>query len=127
MADDCNSCAPSQAKDWAGDWRTLAGLWGVPGALMLAAGLLGAMPRAVVWTSMLTWMAAACFANARRCGRTHCRITAPFFLAMAVLVVGYTAGIVPLGEYGWFILGGVAVVGNAVLWWGSERAWGTFS
>ncbi len=94
---------------------------------MLAAGLLGPMPRTVIWTIMLSWMAAACFANARRCGRTHCRITAPFFVVMAILVVGYATGTVPLGEHGWLILGSVTVVGHAVLWWGSERVWGTFS
>jgi len=94
---------------------------------MLGAILLERVPRAVVWTAMLVLMGAACLANARRCSRTHCRYTGPFFLAMAALVVAYAAGILPLGPHGWTILGATAVIGNALLWWGSERFLGRFT
>ncbi|WP_211596703.1 hypothetical protein [Phreatobacter stygius] len=127
MADECDACSDARTKDWASDWRTLAGLWGIPGAAMLAAGWLEPLPRAVIWTVMLIWMGAACVINARRCGRTHCRLTGPFFVVMAACVVGYAAGLLPLGPHGWAILGGTILLGNAALWWGSERAWGMFS
>ena len=71
-------------------------------------------------------MGGACIANARRCGRTHCRFTGPFYLLVAAAVITYTKGILPLGQQGWTILGVVAIAGTAVLWWGSERIWGTF-
>lgn len=128
MADRGDIRSAARPRDWAGDWRGLAGLWGVPGGIMLAAWLVAApAPRAAIWVAMLVWMGAACIANARRCGRTHCRFTGPFFLSMAGLVAAYAAGTLPIGSAGWAILGAATFLGNAVLWWGSERAWGAFS
>jgi hypothetical protein len=122
MADECDTCSKTGAKDWAGDWRTLAGFWGLPGAVMLAASLLEPAARAAVWIAMLIWMGVACFLNARRCSRTHCRITGPFFFVMAAFVGGYAAGMLPFGRYGWSILGAVTLAGFVILWWGSEHA-----
>ena len=90
MASDTQNCVQ---RDWAGNGPTLAAIWGIPAAAMLLALLLEPGARAVVWTAMLAWMGWACLQNARRCGRTHCRYTGPFFLAMAVLVVAYATGI----------------------------------
>jgi ABC-type uncharacterized transport system permease subunit len=91
------------------------------GAMLLEPGL-----RVIVWSAALVWMGGACIANARRCGRTHCRFTGPFYLLMAALVLAYAAGALPIGEHGWAMLGAVTIVGTAVLWWGSERIWGLF-
>jgi len=113
--------------DWAGSRLTLAVVWGIPAAAMLLALLLQPVARAVVWVAMLAWMSWACLANARRCGRTHCRYTGPFFLGMAGLVAAYGAGVLPLGNQPWLLLGVVIVVGNALIWWGSERLLGTYS
>ena len=93
---------------------------------MLAATLLEPTLRAVVWAAMLVWMGGACVANAQRCGRTHCRYTGPFFLFMAGMVVAHATRIVGLGAHGWAILGLMTVVGNGLIWWGSERLLGTF-
>jgi hypothetical protein len=125
--DPADACVKHSSVDWAGNWRTLLIIWGLPAALMLAAGLIDPRPRSVVWTASLVWMGAACLANAGRCRRTHCRYTGPFFLGMAALVVSYAAGVLPLGRYGWAILGVAAAVGNALLWWGSERLLGRFA
>ena len=62
----------------------------------------------------------------RRCSRTHCRFTGPFFLVMAVLVIANSAGTLPLRSYGWAILGGVVVTGNATIWRVSERLLGRY-
>ena len=72
-----------EQRDWTADWLTLAALWGLPTVAMLLALLLEPKWRAVVWIAMLVWMGAARVINARRCGRTHCRYTGPFFLGMA--------------------------------------------
>ena len=48
------------------------------------------------------------------------------YLVMAALVVAYEAGALPIGEYGWAMLGAITIVGTVVLWWGSERIWGLF-
>lgn len=113
-------------KDWAGKWSSLVGLWGIPAAGMLAATLLEPGLRTLVWSAALTWMGGACVMNARRCGRTHCRFTGPFYLLMAGLVVAYAAGALPIGDHGWAVLGTATIIGSAVLWWGSERIWGVF-
>jgi hypothetical protein len=110
--------------DWASDRFTLAGLWGVPATVMLFALLLEPAPRAVVWVAMLTWMGCARILNARRCGRTHCRYTGPFFLGMAVLVTVHAAGMVSLGNQPWLLLGIVIGAGNAFIWWSTERILG---
>lgn len=111
-------------NDWAGHGRSLAILWGLPALVMLAALLLGPFLRAVVWSAALVWMGGACLVNARRCGRTHCRFTGPFYLLMALLVVACRAGLVHLGDEGWATIGVVTAIGTVVLWWGSERIWG---
>jgi hypothetical protein len=93
---------------------------------MIVAAFLSPTPKALVWTVMLLWMGGACIVNASRCQRTHCRFTGPFLILMALLVILYAAGIVPLGSNGWALLAGVAFAGNALLWWGSERILGMF-
>src|SRR5262245_5365272 len=72
---------------------------------MLLALLLNPVPRAVVWIFMLSWMGGACLANVRRCGRTHCRYTGPFFVGMAAAVLAYISGVLPLGSQPWLFLG----------------------
>lgn len=93
---------------------------------MLVASFLEAQARAVTWTVMLLWMGGACLANARRCGRTHCRITGPLFIVMAAGVVAYSGGILDLGRDGWSILAGITLAGTIVFWWASERVLGRF-
>lgn len=127
MADDGDACSDPRARDWSSDARAFVGLWGAPAAAMLASFALEPTWRAAVWTAMLAWMGVACLVNARRCGRTHCRVTGPFLLAMAAAVVGYAVGLLPLGRHGWLLLGVATAVGFAGLWWGSERLWGAFS
>lgn len=122
MTDGCDT-GPA-CKDWAGHWRSLAALWGIPALFMLSALLLGPVLRTVIWSVALIWMGGACLANARRCGRTHCRFTGPFYLLMALVVVAYATGLLHLGGEGWITIGATTAVGTVVLWWGSERIWG---
>lgn len=121
---DRDNCRPD---DWAASRLALVALWGVPVAVMLLALLVEPGPRAAVWTAMLGWMGWACLANARRCGRTHCRYTGPFFLGMAGLVVAHAAGMLPLGRQPWAILGILTLGGNALIRWVSERLLGIYS
>lgn len=118
------NCRPT---DWAAGRLALIVVWGIPAAVILLALLVEPATRAAVWTAMLVWMGYACFANARRCGRTHCRYTGPFFLGMAGLVVAHAAGILSLGDQPWVILGMLILGGNALIWWVSERLFGTYS
>jgi len=122
VADNCGS-----ARDWASNRRTLLLVWGLPSFIMLAAALSDTVTRAVVWIAMLLWMGGACLLNARRCTRTHCRLTGPFCILMAGLVAGYAMDATALGTHGWLKLGGITFFGFAILWWGSERVWGKFA
>ena|SRR5215831_9794821 len=124
MTNDRQHC---EQRDWARDWSTLAPVWGLPTVAMLLALLLGPIWRAVVWIAMLAWMGGACVANARRCGRTHCRYTGPLFLGMGGLVAANIAGLLPLGREPWPVFAIVVEGGNALIWWGSERVYGTYS
>jgi hypothetical protein len=71
--------------------------------------------RTVVWTGALGIMGTACIANAVRCGRLHCYITGPFFLALASVTLLYGLGVVPLGSRGWSVISLIILVGAIAL------------
>jgi hypothetical protein len=101
-------------------------MWG-PTALIVAGLLANAPLRTGIWVVALAWMGIACLINARQCGRTHCRYTGPYYLAMIIPVLVVGAGVVPLALYGWLTLGSVILGGGYAIWWATERAWGKFS
>jgi len=115
------------AKDWVGSLRAKLVAWWIPQGGILA-GLFMAVPaRTVIWTAALGWMGTACLLNARRCGRTHCRFTGPYYLAMIVPVLFLGLGIASVDLFGWLVLGVLIVFGSKIIWWATERAWGKFS
>jgi hypothetical protein len=115
------------SRDWLRSPRTNLVAWWVPQATIVL-GLLVPVPvRAVIWTVALLWMGTACVLNARRCGRTHCRYTGPYYLAMIVPVLILASDIVSADFYGWLVLGVLILGGSKVIWWTTERAWGKFS
>lgn len=93
---------------------------------MLAAANLDPTFRGIVWTVVLLFMGGACLANARRCGRTHCRYTGPFLVLMAALVALYTLGFLPIGRNAWGLLASFAFGGSAILCCVSESIWGRY-
>lgn len=117
----------SSARDWAGSARSYGLAWGLPLAAIAAGFLVDVPARTAIWVIALAWMGTACIVNARRCGRTHCRYTGPYYLAMIfpVLVLGF--GIVAANIYGWLALAALIVLGSKIVWWASERAFGKFS
>lgn len=115
------------AKDWAGDVRGYALAWGAPSLAIIASSFVDAPARATIWTAALVWMGTACLMNARRCGRTHCRFTGPFYLALTVPLVLHGFGLIQLGPYAWWILGAAILLGGKVIWWATEATWGKFS
>ena len=125
--DDRSSRSVAGLTDWVSDRRTFILLWCLPAAAMAGATYLEPLRRAVIWTAMLLVMGGACLANARRCKRTHCRFTGPFFVLMAGVTLALAVGVFDPGPHGWSILSGFIVVGGIGLWWGSERLWVTYS
>ena len=121
------STAAAQSRDWLASPSVRLLAWWLPKALVLG-GLFATVPvRTAVWIAALTWMGVACLLNASRCGRTHCRYTGPFYLAMTgpTLLLGF--GVLSAGLLGWSILACVMLAGGKILWWATERAWGEFS
>jgi hypothetical protein len=115
------------SRDWLNSARTNLLAWWMPHTAMFGALLLPVPVRVAVWTLALIWMGTACILNARRCNRTHCRYTGPFYLAMTAPVLALGFDIAPAGIYGWIALGVLLVAGSTLIWWATERAWGKFS
>ena len=101
--------------------------WWLPHAAILAGLFVPITARAVIWIIALIWMGTACILNARRCNRTHCRYTGPYYLVMSAPVLALGAGVISAGIYGWMCLGVFILGGGGLLWWATERTWGKFS
>ena len=115
------------ARDWLASTRTHMLAWGLPHAAIVL-GLLADVPaRTGIWIVALAWMGTACILNARRCGRTHCRFTGPYYLAMIVPTLALGLGVVSAGFHAWIALGVIIILGGRIIWYATERAWGTFS
>ena len=115
------------SRDWLGSRRTSWLAWWIPKLAMLV-GLFAPVPmRTAVWGIALGWMGAACILNARRCNRTHCRYTGPYYIAMILPVAALGAGLPAIGILGWICLGTIILGGAGLVWWATERALGKFS
>ncbi len=118
--------ANPKRSDWAGSARAYAVVWGLP-MVAIVLGLFAGVPaRTAIWSLALAWMGAACLLNARRCGRTHCRYTGPYFIVMIVPVIAAGMQLIPLKQAGWIMLAVAILVGGKLIRWVSERVWGTY-
>jgi hypothetical protein len=115
------------SRDWLSSRRTNLLAWWIPLAAILAGLFLPVSLRTGSWAIALGWMGVACMLNARRCNRTHCRYTGPYYLAMIVPVIALGAGPITVGILGWVCLGVITLGGSGLIWWATERAWGKFS
>src|SRR5712672_3913128 len=105
--------APTQtSRDWLGSVHTSLLAWWMPKAVILAGLFVPVSFRAVIWIIALIWMGTACILNARRCNRTHCRYTGPYYLAMIMPVLVLAFGIVSSDLYGWLLLGALILAGS---------------
>jgi hypothetical protein len=115
------------SRDWLGSKRASLLAWWIPKLAILAGLFAPVSLRTAVWVIALGWMGAACIMNARRCNRTHCRYTGPYYIAMIVPVMALGAGLVTVGIIGWICLGVIILGGAGLIWWATEREWGKFS
>lgn len=76
-----------------GVWAWL--FWCLPAALVIAGD---AWPRGMAWLWVVAFAmaGAGCLANAARCGRTHCYVTGPLFLLVAIWCLLSSLGAVAL-------------------------------
>ena len=93
MKNCCNpsDCYPSDLTSRKTAWF----LWYVPIA-MLVVGSSWTRGRVWLWVPALVVMGIGCLVNAVRCGRLHCYVTGPLFLAAALYVVLSAFGLVAL-------------------------------
>ena len=115
------------SRDWLSSPRTNALAWWIPKAAILTALFIPPPARTWIWIIALVWMGTACILNSRRCGRTHCRYTGPYYLAMIAPVVVLASGVMSVDFYAWLSLAGFILGGSMTIWWATERAWGKFS
>ena len=120
------SIEPSK-KDWAGNFRNFSRAWGLPLLLMVAGAFVEAPIRSVIWSAALVWMGTACLINFRRCGRTHCRFTGPFYLILVIPVLLLGFDLMSFGSYDWWILGATILFGSKIIWGVTEAVWGKYS
>src|SRR5260370_31694086 len=121
------SASIGPSRDWVRGVHSYLLAWSIPQAGMFAALFLPVPIRVVVWIVALIWMGTACIFNARRCKRTHCRYTGPYYLAMTAPVVAPGLGILSAGRFAWGVFGVLILAGSKLIWWATERAWGEFS
>jgi len=114
-------------RDWLFSPHSSLLAWWVPHAAIIASLLAPVSVRAAIWIFSLVWMGVACLLNARRCGRTHCRYTGPFYLAMIVPTLLMAFGYNSSEFLFWLSLGVLILGGDKIIWWITERAWGKFS
>lgn len=117
----------TSSKDWVGNFRLFNRAWGLPLLVMIFGSFVDAPVRSVIWSVALIWMGTACLINFRRCGRTHCRFTGPFYLILVIPVLLLGFGLISIGPYGWWILGAIILFGSEIIWWATEAVWGKFS
>jgi hypothetical protein len=115
------------SRDWLRSPHTSLLAWWIPQAAILAGLFAPVAVRTAIWIIALSWMGTACVLNAKRCGRTHCRFTGPYYLAIIIPVLALGLGVISLGLSAWVVLGVVIILGGKTIWWTTERAWGKFS
>ncbi len=115
------------SRDWLNSPRTNALAWWIPKAAIVAALLIPPPARTGMWIIALFWMGIACILNSKRCGRTHCRYTGPYYLAMIAPVFVVASGVISVDFYAWLALAVLILGGSMIIWWATEKMWGRFS
>ena len=92
------------SRDWLRNPCTNLLAWWLPQAGIMAGLFVPVAARATLWIVALTWMGTACILNAKRCGRTHCRYTGPYYLTMIAPTLVLGLGFLSVGLPGWLIL-----------------------
>jgi hypothetical protein len=115
------------SRDWLSSPHTSALAWWIPKAAIIPGLFFPTPARAATWIIALLWMGTACILNSRWCGRTHCRYTGPYYLAMIAPVLVLASGLISGDFYAWLSLAVLILGGSTIIWWATERAWGKFS
>ncbi len=69
-------------------------LWVLPWIAVVGTSFFGPTVEVLVWTPSFALMGVACLANAGGCGRLHCYLTGPLYLAGAAVTLFRSFGVV---------------------------------
>jgi len=115
------------SRDWLRSPRTTALAWWIPQGAIIITLFLPVSLRTIIWIFALVWMGTACILNAKRCGRTHCRYTGPYYLVAIVPVLALGTDVLHADFPGWLALAAVILLGAKLFWWVTEWSWEKFS
>ncbi len=102
-------------------------IWGIPILVLICSTLLvSRMLIGWIWAISLLWMGVACLFNAKKCKRTHCFYTGPFFILMAIVSLLFGNGFIGLSDNGWIWIGGITATGGILIWNFSESIFGKY-
>jgi hypothetical protein len=118
---------PPNGGDWLNSTGTSFLAWWLPKLAIFLTIFVAISFRTLVWLITLLWMGTACILNARRCGRTHCRYTGPYYLAMILPVLALAFGPLSASTYTWVALALLILIGGWVIRWVTELKWGRYS
>jgi len=112
-------CSPTDLTGRKTAWL----LWYVP-IIFVIVGSGWNRGRVWLWVPAFLVMGVGCLANALRCRRTHCYVTAPLFLLAAVYVAVSAFGILPLhpGLFLLVVFGACCLAGCAEIPLGKYRS-----
>lgn len=116
--------APTPRNDMAGSPWVFGLVWGLPIAGLVVGGAF--QLETYLWPLALTQMGLGCLLNAFRCGRLHCFVTGPFFLAAAAASLIHGADIISFGPDGWSWIGRAVLIGGLGLTFLPEAVWGRY-
>src|SRR5262249_36866274 len=105
------------SRDLVSSPPTSAPAWGTPDSVIGDALFVPPPARAGIWVIALVWMGTACILNSRRCARTHCRYTGPYYLVMIAPVLVLASGVISTGFYTWLSLTVLILGGSMIVWW----------
>lgn len=113
--------------DWTSNLFSFMSIWGLPTTILCLSPMLeNKMLIGWIWMLALVWMGSACLLNARKCKRTHCFYTGPFFIFMAVISLLYGTGYIEINENGWLWLGSITALVSTLIWVFSESILGKY-
>ena len=113
--------------DWASKPLLFGKMWGLPILILwMSPALENRMVIGWIWAISLVWMGAACLFNDRKCKRTHCFCTGPFFIFMAVISLLYGSDIIEINGNGWRWLGSITAMVSVLIWVISQSILGKY-
>jgi len=115
------------SRDWLRSPRTTALAWWIPQGAIIITLFLPVSLRTIIWIFALVWMGTACILNAKRCGRTHCRYTGPYYLVAIVPVLALCTDVLHADFLWWLALAAVTLLEAKLIWLVTECSWGKFS